>query len=207
MSSTVNYRCEGGLASLELTGRRVSWSLGAELIDRFKAIAADDDIRVVTLRSIHSDFSHGMDLKDGALLAAMAVDGGQTVAQKGAELIEVWSKLPQPTIVGVSGWVIGAGACLAVACTRRPEPSPIDSWIRRRAVSNHMDQDPPHAESRLCHRKRFASILETLPVSLPDIHVPPPRPCDSHVLDRSPDSPSHLVCRVQPAAAKCGQWP
>jgi enoyl-CoA hydratase len=108
-----------GVAHVTVRHQRLPWRLVEELVSLMDQLAVCEDVRVGLLASEHPDFSHGADLSDQALLAAVGVDGGRSVAETGARLITGLTRLPFPTIAVVDGYVIGGGACLAFACDFR----------------------------------------------------------------------------------------
>ena len=118
-SDLLRCRVTDGIAHITLLHQRLPWRLVEELVSLVDQLSERSDIRVGLLDSSFSDFSHGADLSDQALLSAVALDGGLSVAQTGARLVNGLVSLPFSTIAVIDGYVIGGGACLAFACDFR----------------------------------------------------------------------------------------
>jgi 2-(1,2-epoxy-1,2-dihydrophenyl)acetyl-CoA isomerase len=121
-----------GLLTLNRPARRnaLNGELMAALDGAVKAMAADDDVKVVILTGAppeggHGGFCSGGDVKDGGRGApgselgvpADALDGDQSRHDLHAAML--LHLMPKPTIAMVGGPAVGAGCSLAAACDLR----------------------------------------------------------------------------------------
>ncbi len=122
MAAGLDVTIDDGLATVTLCrngGNRLSWALLGALRDTARDLADRVDVRAVLLTAQGRDFSRGADLTDADLAERMRTDAGRAVADLGRRLIDAWAGLPQPTVVGLRGWVVGGAVGLALACDLR----------------------------------------------------------------------------------------
>ena len=105
-------------------GNRFSLALMRRLVAILEALAGsgpEGRVRSLLWTATGQDFSHGADMTDPDLVAAMtAGDAGRAgVAETGQRLIEALDGLPLATVVAARGRIIGAGACVFLAADFR----------------------------------------------------------------------------------------
>ncbi len=88
-----------------------------ELLDCFKNLHTDDEVRVVILTgSGEKAFVAGADINE---LARQAPVEGKTMAQFGQRVFYLIENLGKPVIAAINGFALGGGCELAMACTLR----------------------------------------------------------------------------------------
>ena len=110
---------EGCVATLTLSRPPVnalSREMVRELAAAAGALAADDSVSVVVIRSDQRHFCAGADLKERG---AIAPDQVSAVVAAIRDCFDTIARLPQPTIAAVHGSALGGGAELALACDLR----------------------------------------------------------------------------------------
>jgi len=120
MSDEVLCALDGGVATVILNrpGQRnaMNAALLASLSDRFEALDANREVRVVVIRGAGPAFCSGMDLKE------MEARGGAQSADPENGVIEVLARVERsrhPTIAMVHGDAIAGGCELALHCDLR----------------------------------------------------------------------------------------
>jgi enoyl-CoA hydratase/carnithine racemase len=120
MSDEVLCAIDGGVATVTLNrpGQRnaMNAALLASLSDRFEALDANREVRVVVIRGAGPAFCSGMDLKE------MEARGGAQSADPENGVIEVLARVERsrhPTIAMVHGDAIAGGCELALHCDLR----------------------------------------------------------------------------------------
>ncbi|MBV71358.1 MAG: hypothetical protein CMH52_08405 [Myxococcales bacterium] len=108
---------------------RITWRGLNEFRHICGLIDADARVQVAVLKNRGPDFSHGVDLSDNELVEAVAMDGGKTVAEVGAEAVHAWANLSVCTIAALDGYVVGGGACLAMASDFRCATQSSTVWF------------------------------------------------------------------------------
>lgn len=89
----------------------------AELLDCFKALQADEQVRAVILTgSGERAFAAGADINELAVKTAMQ---GKETARFGQQIFDLIEDLGKPVIAAINGFALGAGCELAMACTLR----------------------------------------------------------------------------------------
>lgn len=83
-----------------------------ELARQFAALAADERARVVVLRGAGKHFCAGADL----VARASAPEQPAPVQTTIVDMLAALDRLPKPTVAGIHGAAIGAGAALAACC-------------------------------------------------------------------------------------------
>ncbi|MCR1783445.1 crotonase/enoyl-CoA hydratase family protein [Nocardioides carbamazepini] len=99
----------------------------AELAATFAELDADDSVRAVVLTGAGKHFSYGLDLAAAAqTFAPLRAANHAGARQELMALIRRWqaaldvvANLRKPTVAAVTGWCIGGGVDLAVACDVR----------------------------------------------------------------------------------------
>lgn len=127
MYDTLRVTREGPVTIVSLVGKTMPPRRFEELGDAFEAIAADDDVRAVVVRSDEAVFSYGLDLLSAfgelgdMLTASLAGPRARLLAK-----IRDWqadldaiARCPVPVICAINGWCIGAGLDVAAACDVR----------------------------------------------------------------------------------------
>lgn len=112
---------EQGVATLTLTNAKSMNILGTpaidELQDALSAIAADPGVRVLVLRgSGDKAFIGGADIHE---LAALNPETGERFITRLRDFCEALRTLPVPVIARLSGWCLGGGLEVAMACDLR----------------------------------------------------------------------------------------
>jgi 2-oxoglutaroyl-CoA hydrolase len=90
----------------------ITWEMRERVLDHFREIDADDDIRVVVIRGEGEAFSPGGDIP-----GFMEVEAHQFI-DLGHNLTAP-ARSPKPVIVGIDGFCFGAGLELSMACDIR----------------------------------------------------------------------------------------
>ncbi len=114
----IEYSCENGIARIVLDRPDVLNALNRamvdEILDAVRAIAADDSVRVLVIRGRGDNFAAGADIGPMVDLTPAEVPG---FAYNDA--FNALEDLPIPTIAALSGFVLGGGLELALACDFR----------------------------------------------------------------------------------------
>jgi enoyl-CoA hydratase len=88
-----------------------------ELSTAFETVAADPEVRVILLTGAGSKaFVAGADISE---LAGLDAESGRAFAQRGQALFRRIETLGKPVIACISGFALGGGCELAMACTLR----------------------------------------------------------------------------------------
>lgn len=96
----------------------MTWSMYAQLADICTSLAANDAVRVVTMRGAGGKaFVAGTDIAQFQDFAGG--DAGIAYERKIDAGIEQIERLPMPVIAILDGWVIGGGLAIAAACDLR----------------------------------------------------------------------------------------
>ncbi|HEU5351375.1 MAG TPA: enoyl-CoA hydratase-related protein [Terracidiphilus sp.] len=89
----------------------------AGLESAFRALAADDSIRVVLLAGAGDRaFAAGADIRE---LAALSAEQGKAFSQRGQAIFRSLETLGKPVLACIRGFALGGGCELAMACTLR----------------------------------------------------------------------------------------
>ncbi|MFM9838642.1 MAG: enoyl-CoA hydratase/isomerase family protein [Cyclobacteriaceae bacterium] len=114
----LKYEVKEGVATISLNRPEVYNALNDgityELQDALKAVAKDDQVRVVVLTGEGKAFCSGQDLKDSAKQAKRSFL--DSLHKRYNPIISAMRNLPKPIIGRVNGVAAGAGCSLALAC-------------------------------------------------------------------------------------------
>jgi 2-oxoglutaroyl-CoA hydrolase len=90
----------------------ITWEMRGQMLERFREIDADDQIRVVVIRQDGEQFSPGGDIPGFMEVEAHEfIDLGQNLTAP--------ARSPKPVIVAVDGYCFGAGLELSMSCDIR----------------------------------------------------------------------------------------
>ncbi|MGB9225614.1 enoyl-CoA hydratase [Mycobacterium sp.] len=112
---------DGGLVAIELINSKPLNIIGSgaieELTEAFRALAQDDDVRVVVLRGTgEKAFIGGADINEMVTLDRAS---GEAFIRRLAGLCEAIRECPVPVIARLSGWCLGGGLEVAMCCDLR----------------------------------------------------------------------------------------
>ncbi|MEE9275096.1 MAG: enoyl-CoA hydratase-related protein [bacterium] len=116
----IRYEESGGLATVTLNRPERLNALGMNLAEEFCALAEElagaDDVRVVVLTGEGRAFTTGRDLKESASHTKEEADRFLRFGMAGVNL---WERLPMPTIAAINGHCFGWGTEVALCCDIR----------------------------------------------------------------------------------------
>jgi 2-(1,2-epoxy-1,2-dihydrophenyl)acetyl-CoA isomerase len=116
--SFIKYELSGGVATITLNRPEVYNALNDEITfelqDALKAIAKDDQVRVVVLTGEGKAFCSGQDLK--AAQGSQKRSFLQSLHKRYNPIIRAMRSLPKPIVCRLNGVAAGAGCSLALAC-------------------------------------------------------------------------------------------
>ncbi len=111
----------GGVAELRLCRRdsrnALSSAMWRELRRFARDVARDRSVRVILLAGDETVFSSGADIREFAALRAPGATRAYDDLVESA--LRAFEAVPQPTLAGIAGPCVGAGASLACACDLR----------------------------------------------------------------------------------------
>jgi 2-(1,2-epoxy-1,2-dihydrophenyl)acetyl-CoA isomerase len=114
----LNYSANDGIATVKLNRPDVYNALNDEITfelqDVFKAIAKDDQVRVVVLTGEGKAFCSGQDLKAGSSQGKRSFL--DSLHKRYNPIIRAMRSLPKPIVCRLNGVAAGAGCSLALAC-------------------------------------------------------------------------------------------
>jgi enoyl-CoA hydratase len=118
---SLNYRKEGAVAVIQINRPQKKNSLNSELRHEMeevmRAIAADTKQRAVILTGGEEIFCAGADISE--IEGTASAEAAYQHAREFQILFEQLEALPQPVIAAVSGYALGGGCELALACDFR----------------------------------------------------------------------------------------
>lgn len=108
------------VVTINRPGRRNAMTLAMwqEVARQFRALGEDDAVRAIILTGANGQFSVGADISEFDVVRA---DAAQSTAYEEAvdACSEAIASAPKPTIAAVSGFCLGGGCHLAMACDFR----------------------------------------------------------------------------------------
>jgi methylglutaconyl-CoA hydratase len=117
---TITYSFKDKIATVTLNRPEVHNAFNevmiAELIDVFKKVSDDDEVRVVVLTGNGKSFSAGADLNWMKKMINFSYEQNLDDSLKLAELFYLMYSLPKPVIARVNGAAIGGGTGLVAVC-------------------------------------------------------------------------------------------
>jgi 2-(1,2-epoxy-1,2-dihydrophenyl)acetyl-CoA isomerase len=120
---TVNVRCSGAVATLELNRPAAlnAWNaqLSRDLLAALERAAAEEEVRAVVLRGAGRAFCSGADLRDMSEIE-QTPDGRpdlyRSLVERYHPVMHAIRELPKPVIASVGGPAVGIGCSLALCC-------------------------------------------------------------------------------------------
>ena len=121
MYQSLNYQKEGAVAVIQINRPQKKNSLNTELRhemeDVLKEIANDRGLRAVVLTGGEEIFCAGADISE--IEGTVSAEAAYQHAREFQILFEQLESLPQPVVAAVSGYALGGGCELALACDFR----------------------------------------------------------------------------------------
>jgi enoyl-CoA hydratase len=121
MYTTLNYQETDGVASVRLNRPEKKNSLNAAMREELghvvRSLAGNSDLRAVIITGGEEIFCAGADISE--IGGAPDAEGSYKHAREFQILFDAVEALPQPVIAAVSGWALGGGCELALACDFR----------------------------------------------------------------------------------------
>lgn len=121
MYQSLNYRKEGPVSVIQINRPQKKNSLNTELRHEMeevmREIAADTNQRAVILTGGEEIFCAGADISE--IVGTVSAEAAYPHAREFQILFEQLEALPQPVIAAVSGYALGGGCELALACDFR----------------------------------------------------------------------------------------
>lgn len=114
----ISVACEAGIARISLNRPEVRLSMWRELATIFARFATDRDIRAVILTGAGGNFSVGADISE---FEGIRVDRQQSAEYEVAvdTCSSAIAALAKPVVAAISGYCLGGGCHLALACDFR----------------------------------------------------------------------------------------
>lgn len=113
----LQYKVENGVATITLNRPDVYNALNDEITfelqDAFKAVAKDDNVRVVVLTGEGKAFCSGQDLKASQGQKRSFLD---SLHKRYNPIVRAMRNLPKPIVCRLNGVAAGAGCSIALAC-------------------------------------------------------------------------------------------
>ncbi len=112
---TVERRLPAAIVTLNLPDQRnpLSVSLMRALSNELKALAKDDEVRVVVIRGAGKIFSSGHNLRE---MTDRALEEQREIFEVCTEMMQTVQQIPQPVIAQVHGVAAAAGCQLVATC-------------------------------------------------------------------------------------------
>jgi enoyl-CoA hydratase/carnithine racemase len=162
-----NWRVDGSVAVISLARPErknpLTFDSYAELRDRFRALASDEEIKAVVIASNGGHFSSGGDVHDiiGPLLTR-DMKGLLAFTRLTGDLVKAMRACPQPVIAAVDGVCVGAGAMIALfADLRLATPAARTAFLFARVGLAGCDMGACAMLPRVVGQGRAAELLFT----------------------------------------------
>jgi enoyl-CoA hydratase/carnithine racemase len=122
--SEFGWELRDGVGFVTLTGAErknpLTFASYAALRDHFRALAFDQDCKVVVIAGEAGNFCSGGDVRDIiGPLTEMDMGGLLRFTRMTGDLVKAIRGCPQPVIAAIDGVCVGAGAAIATACDLR----------------------------------------------------------------------------------------
>jgi enoyl-CoA hydratase/carnithine racemase len=182
-----------GIATVELAGSTplnlYDLAMRDQLIEALRALTEIDEVRAVVIRARGPHFSAGADLAEFGSAESLFV------ARRIRWRRDPWGLLlglPQPTVVALHGWALGAGLELALCCDRRI----CGPGTRLALPETKLGMLPSAGGSQTL--PRWVGVRRTLPIVLGAEPIGAEEALELGIVDRvaeDPDTAAHAEAR------------
>ena len=122
MYETIKTELSGGILTLTLNRpdkmNAYTEQMNAELLDFYRNVDADDDVRVIVVTGAGRAFCAGMDLSEGGSTFA-SEQSAEDYRDLGGQVSNQIYEVKKPVIAAIDGFCLGGGMELALACHMR----------------------------------------------------------------------------------------
>jgi enoyl-CoA hydratase/carnithine racemase len=131
-----------------------------ELADAARQVTADDEVRTVIVYGGEKVFAAGADIKQ---MAGLGYAEMAPRAQEISRAIDAVARIPKPVVAAITGYALGGGCELALACDWRVAAA--DAKLGQPEINLGIAKD-------LCMSGRFVDAAEAMTIGLVDKVVP-----------------------------------